>query len=317
MSAANQDAKPPPSVIAGCGEPLSEVDSDAVRAALEASGAVLLRGYSTSMADFAALGDGLCTSCLFNESPNRELFDGTRLQSVNLGGDPFPLHPELAREPWRPDLAMFACIDVPTVGGQTNLCDGIAIADSIPTELRRQLDARKLIYIKPASRAMLNYWLGTADPSDALLKNPPQHCPYWFRRPRGQILRGFIRPVLEPTIFQQRPAFANFLLFARDYLGLTEVPLLDDGSVFPGEWLDIVRTTARRLTYAHNWQKGDVLVADNSRFMHGRRAIADPAERRIATYFGYLKGVTGRPGEPADPVWRRAAFIPPERPDAT
>lgn len=302
----------------GTGEPLSALDPGAVREVIEEHGAVLVRGYATTPTDFAALGDRLCSSSLFNESPNREMIeDGASVQSVNLGGDPFPLHPEVAREPWRPDLAMFACLGPPGVGGQTNLCDGIAIADALPPDLRAQMEGRKIIYIKPATPPMLRYWLGTETPSDDLLAKPPASCPYWFRRVGNQVLRGFLRPLLESTIFQNKPAFANFILFARDYLRLNNVPLLDDGKAFPDEWLDVVRSTARKLTYAHAWQKGDVLIADNSRFMHGRRAIADPGERRIATYFGYLKGIDRRPGEPENPVWRREAFVPPEVPEAT
>jgi alpha-ketoglutarate-dependent taurine dioxygenase len=300
----------------GSGKPLSALDIAAVRAAIEDQGAVLIRDYATTPAGFAALGDSLCSSSLFNESPNREMIED-HAQSVNLGGDPFPLHPEVAREPWRPDLAMFACLDPPGVGGQTNLCDGIAIADALPDELRARMDRRKIIYIKPATAPMLRYWLGSEAPSDAQLARPPETCPYWFRRIGNQVLRGFLRPLLEPTIFQHRPAFANFILFARDYLRIPNVPMLDDGTPFPDEWLDVVRSNARKLTYAHAWQKGDVLIADNSRFMHGRRAIADPGERRIATYFGYLKGIDRRPGEPPDPIWRRERFVPPEVPEAT
>src|SRR6476469_5550922 len=100
----------------GSGEPLSALDPHAIREVIEKHGAVLIRDYSTTLADFSALGDGLCSSTLFNESPNREVIED-KAQSVNLGGDPFPLHPEVAREPWRPDLAMFACLDPPGVGG--------------------------------------------------------------------------------------------------------------------------------------------------------------------------------------------------------
>ena len=283
--------------IIGSGEPLSALDPSAIREAIEQNwrrpgpGLCDQRPTSRRLATVCA-----AAPCLTRAPTGKSL--RTKRQSVNLGGDPFPLHPEVAREPWRPDLAMFACLDPPGVGGQTNLCDGIAIADSLPGELRGQMDGRKIIYIKPATAPMLRYWLGTDAPSEAHLARPPESCPYWFRKVGGQILRGFLRPLLEPPIFQQRPAFANFILFARDYLRLTNVPLLDDGKPFPDEWLDVVRTNARKLTYAHAWQKGDVLIADNSRFMHGRRAIADPAERRIATYFGYLKGIDRRPGEP-------------------
>jgi alpha-ketoglutarate-dependent taurine dioxygenase len=311
------DETGPLAVVQGQGSGLEQADFPAIRARIEADGAVLLRGFATNVEGFAALGQGLCATSVSNESPNREtLGDGVRVQSVNLGADPFPLHPELAREPWRPDLAMFACLDPPSVGGQTNVCDGIAIAENLPDEIRRALEGKRLFYIRPASADLLRYWLGTDTPDDARLANPPAACPYWFRRSRDGIVRGFTRPALEPTLFQNRPAFANFLLFARDYLRISRIPLLE-GKPFDDDMVDAIRSVARSLTYSHRWQEGDVVLLDNSRFMHGRRAIADTSERRIATYFGYLKGIERREGEPGDPIWRRETFVPPEKPQDT
>lgn len=312
MATTATDTGLPLPVIEGDGAPLAVADVAAVRERIETDGALLLRGFDTTLEGFSALGEALCSTSVFNESPNRALLGKeTAIQSVDLGADPFPLHPELAREPWRPDLAMFACLDAPGIGGQTNVCDGIALAENLPEELRRTFDGKRLVYIKPASPAALEYWLGTAEPSDATLAAPPPFCPYWFRRVQGRILRGFTRPVLEPTLFQGRPAFANFLLFARDYLRISHIPLLED-KPFTDEMVDMVRGVARRLTYSHRWQQGDVLLLDNSRFMHGRKAIADAGERRIATYFGYLKGVEHRDGEPEEPIWRRECFVPPD-----
>jgi len=305
----------PLAVVPGDGASLESADAAAVRPLIEEHGAVLLRGFDTTLEGFAALAEALCSTAVFNESPNRELLSqGVQIQSVDLGGDPFPLHPELAREPWRPDLAMFACLDPPSVGGQTNICDGIAIADNLPAGLRQDLEGKRLFYIRPASPEVLRYWLGTDRPDDGLLADPPAACPYWFRRSQRGILRGFTRPVLEPTLFQQRPAFANFLLFARDYLRLTRIPLLE-GQPFDDETVDTIRAVARSLTYSHRWQQGDVVLLDNSRFMHGRKAIADPGDRRIATYFGYLRGIDRREGEPPEPVWRRETFVPPDKLD--
>ena len=99
---------------------------------------------------------------------------------------------------------------------------------------------------------------------------------------------------------------------ARDYLRLNHIPLLEDQR-FPDEMVDTIRSVARKLTYSHRWQRGDVLLLDNSRFMHGRKAIVDAGERRIATYFGYLKGIDRREGEPENPIWRRECFVPPDR----
>lgn len=303
----------PLATVAGHDKTLDHADAAEVRALIEECGAVLLRGFATTVDGFAALGHMLCSTSVYNESPNREMLgEGVQVQSVNLGTDPFPLHPELAREPWRPDLAMFACLDPPSVGGQTNVCDGIAIADNLPPEVRQALEGKRLFYIRPASPELLRYWLGTDTPDDALLANPPASCPYWFRRAANGIVRGFTRPALEPPLFHDRSAFANFLLFARDYLRIPRIPLLE-GEVFSDDMVDAIRSVARSLTYSHRWQQGDVVLLDNSRFMHGRRAIADTSERRIATYFGYLKGIDRREGEPVDPIWRRETFVPPER----
>lgn len=299
--------------IHGDGASLELVDVNEVRAQLESSGLLLLRGFGTTLSGFAALTENLCASSVFNESPHRDLLDHeTGIQSVNKGGDPFPLHPEIAREPWRPDVALFACLGAPEVGGQTNLCDGIRIVEKLSESLRRELEQRRLIYIKPAIPEELAYWLGTETPGDELLANPPTTSPYEFRRqPNGVVLRIFTRPAFEKPLFQDKPAWGNFVLFARDYLGRRNFPILEGIGEFPEDWLNEIRTVSRKLTYAHKWQQGDVLVVDNSRYMHGRRAIADEVERRIATSFGYLPGIAQRPGEPADPPWRSGHFIPP------
>ena len=304
-----------PAIISGNGRDLNDLDNADLRSLIEDRGAVLLRGFENDIERFAALGARLCATASYNESPNREMLqaDGA-VQTVNLGADPFPLHPELSREPWRPDLAMFSCIDPPEVGGQTNICDGIEIAKNLSSELLERLEDAQLFYIRPASEALLQFWLNTSNPSDDLLENPPAQCPYWFRRAKGRIMRGFTRPALEPTLFQNEPAWVNFALFARDYLRLQNIPLLD-GKIIDDLMLDEIRSVARRQTYSHRWEQGDVLLLDNSRFMHGRKAIANPQSRKIATYFGYLHGVTRDGVEPPDPIWRRQSFIPPEGPN--
>jgi hypothetical protein len=90
--------------------------------------------------------------------------------------------------------------------------------------------------------------------------------------------------------------------------------LLDDLRPVPEAWLQTIKTAAERLTVAVSWQQGDVLMLDNTRFMHGRRAITDTAERQIATFFGYLTDARPDPEEPIDAVWRRENFTRPQPP---
>jgi len=62
---------------------------------------------------------------------------------------------------------------------------------------------------------------------------------------------------------------------------------------------------------AVNWQRGDLLILDNSRFMHGRIAVLPADGRLIASFFGYLIDAPRNPEEPANPRWRGGEFRPP------
>ena len=295
---------------------LQEIDRGDLIALYKSHGAILFRGFDADLSHFRAFAQQFCSSAVVNESPGRTPLDrDATIYSVDGGTNAFPLHPELSREPWKPDLAMFGCLAAPGAGGQTTLCDGIALARALPAKVREGLSGRRLIYIAATWPDLLAYWLGTATPSDEELLHPPSSCPYEFNRlPDGQIIRHFSRPALHRPMFAEGPAFGNFLLFARFNNGRTDFPLLDDLSRVPDDWMQAIKAAADGLTLAVSWQAGDVLMLDNTRFMHGRTAILDPAARQIASYFGYLNFAEPDPEEIADPIWRREPFQPPRPP---
>lgn len=298
-------------IEATAGETLGAVNAPLVLEHLRET-AVLVRGYSAGIPAFNAFAKKFCAVSVFNESPNRLVLDGeNNIQSVNLGTEPFPLHPELSREPWKPDVCFFHCIDAPRAGGQTTYCDGVELVRQLPTEVRAALENRSLLYVQPAPPAILQFWLGTADPSDAMLAAPPPHCPYRFRRIGEQLIRYFSFPALHKTLLSDELAFGNFLLFARYYLQSDRIPLFDNGSVVPDWIVGAIQAAADPITFTTEWQPGDILILDNSRFMHGRNAITEPGDRLIASYFGYLNGIAQRSDEIANPPWRKANFRPP------
>jgi alpha-ketoglutarate-dependent taurine dioxygenase len=294
-----------------------QVDPALVLAQYQRHGALLFRGFATDLDQFYAFAKHYCQTSVVNESPGRALLDPAHaIYSVDGGTGAFSLHPELSREPWKPDLALFGCLSAPSTGGQTTLCDGIALVKAMPPVVRSGLADRRLLYIKTSWPELLDYWLGSTAPDDALLRNPPADCPYRFMRLNdGRIARHFSRPALHKPMFSDEPAFGNFLLFARFNNGRIGFPLLDDFSPVPDDWLRAIRDTGDDLSTAVAWRKGDVLMLDNTRFMHGRTAITDPQQRQIATYFGYLTGAVPDPEEPKNAIWRREDFEPPRPPD--
>jgi alpha-ketoglutarate-dependent taurine dioxygenase len=293
-----------------------DVDATTLIDHYKAHGALLLRGFEADVEQFRRFARQFCTTSVFNESPGRGPIDPeANIHTVDGGVRAFSLHPELSREPWKPDVAFFACFSPPSRGGETTICDGVALVRAMPEAVRRGLESRRLLHIKPTWPELLDFWLGTPDPTDAQLAAPPPQCPYFFRRIHGQVLRVFTRPALHRPMFIDAPAFGNFLLFARFNNNRPDFPVLDDGHPVPEAWLQAIKATGDALEVPIGWQAGDVLMLDNTRFMHGRRAILDTAERLIATYFGYLGFALPNPEEPVDAPWRLADFYPPMPPD--
>lgn len=298
------------------GQQPGDVQSATLIDAYKQYGAVLLRGFDMSLPAFGAFTARYCTSSVFNESPNRELLDAeANIQTVNGGVDAFPLHPELSREPWKPDVCFFYCIDAPGEGGETTLCDGTEIVRKLPADVRSAFEGRRLRYQMLVSPEARRFWLGSEDPSDDQIANPPASCPYSFQRlPDGRIARVFTRPALHKPMFTDDLAWGNFLFFARYYNGRRGFPSFENGEPVPDELLDRVRAVADTVTHAIRWEAGDVIMIDNTRFMHGRNAITNPRERRIATFFGYLKFATPDAEEIANAPWRSQSFRPPSPP---
>jgi alpha-ketoglutarate-dependent taurine dioxygenase len=294
-------------------EALDAIDPEHIEAAYKAHGALLLRGFGADLDTFRRFARSLCPTAVINESPGRAVLDAANaIQGVDGGTNAFALHPELAREPWKPDAALFGCLAPPGIGGETTLCDGIALAAALPEAVRAGLAERRLVYIMGVWPELLRFWFGTETPDDALLANPPRPVPYrFFRMPDGRIAREFSRPALHRPMFGPGPAFGSFLLFARFNNGRGNFPLLDDLTPVPEDWLQAMHAAGEALTAEVRWQAGDVLVLDNTRFLHGRRAITNAAARRIATFFGYVRFAEPDAEEMADAPWRRADFRPP------
>jgi alpha-ketoglutarate-dependent taurine dioxygenase len=299
-------------VNANRGESLSSIDRHQVEELYKRHGALLFRGFGGSLEQFQEIVQEFCPVAVVNDSRNRaQLGERQEVQSVNIGTRPFPLHPELSREPWKPDSCFFYCLTPPRSGGATTICDGVAIVDALPSDLRDMMAKRRLKYVLPVNEFQFEFWLGNAKPSAAELAEPPPGCPFSFERTGHQIVRIFSRPLLHKPMFSDRLAFGNFLLFARYMRGALNFPLLEDGSLVPGEWVEAVKQISDRLTAPIEWQAGDLLMLDNSRFMHGRTEVVTNDDRLIAAYFGYLHFAPANPEEPPHPAWRKPGFAPP------
>lgn len=266
----------------------AKVDYDEVKSLFMDYGVVLFRNFSFGQSELNALTSQYCSGFVMNKQPNRQQISGDgRTQSVNLDPSAFPLHPEMSQVPWRPDIAWFACAQPPKSGGETTLCDGLKIVDGMRGETREYLSGRLFLYKKRALPEECKFWAGVSDPSEESLKRQRVDSPFKFVIEGGVLFKLFLTPALYQPMFSNRLAFGSFLLFRRLLHNKKNFPLFEDGSIVPEGVFNEIKMVSDRYTVNHQWVKNDILMVDNTRFMHGRRAIDDLNERRIATQFGF------------------------------
>jgi alpha-ketoglutarate-dependent taurine dioxygenase len=63
---------------------------------------------------------------------------------------------------------------------------------------------------------------------------------------------------------------------------------MGDGSPFPTEILEEISGLANARTHSTHWLENDILIFDNSRYMHGRTGFTDTS-RQILVRMGHVK----------------------------
>ena len=283
----------------------SSVDRDLVLDLYRFHGALLFRGFAIDLTAFESFTSGFCSGFVLNDSRGRQLISQKgKIQTVDPGGLAFPLHPELSTSPMKPDLAWFKCVKAPPRGGETLLCDGVAVVPQLRPEVRASLAQRSLRYRKRVPPPLLKRWFGTPEPEDDRLLEASSEGFWSITREQGAYFRSYTTPALHRPMFSDSPAFGNFLLFARFGQKLSDYPTFEDGTEIPDAVALEVKRVSEALTTAHRWEPNDLLMIDNTRFMHGRNDIEDLSQRIVLSRFGYASFAPLSESERRAQPWR-------------
>lgn len=283
---------------------LTDCDSNAVREALKEHGALIVRA-AASLSDFENLSDQLITPMVHHSTSTtveRDVVnaDGTT-STVNKGMDYIPLHREGSYAPGCPDLLMLYCVRPADAAGQTNLCDGVDLLNALPAQIQEFVNDTILKWSWSATpeRWMATLGVNSRDAAIARLDMIKARLPFWQKLDAefdGDTLNGVFQTLcVIPTRWGGRRSFCNSLLIYH-YRQETEfypkhhyVPTMGDGSPFPTEILEEISGLANERTHSTHWQKNDILIFDNSRYMHGRTGFTD-TRRQILARMGHVKG---------------------------
>ena len=186
---------------------------------------------------------------------------------------PVPLHGELHFHQRRPPRRLWLyCERAPRSGGATLVCDGVRLLAALPDEIRHACETRPLAYTRHHAPEVWPRLYGTADPERLGAACEAAGIALELRDD-GAIATRFLAPAVRRS--SGVPAFVNNLLpFALRELEEPNATRARvrwaDGERIPPEWVREIDRLARKLAIEVRWQRGDVVVLDNHRMLHGR-----------------------------------------------
>jgi len=259
------------------------------------SGWVLLRNFDLNLSHFSQLMNKLCSKLTFD--PARE-YSNKSTQKVNAGTAAVGLHIENGNTPIPPDLIAFYSKKSALKGSQTTVCDGasvyqhmndklkslfqqpISVSRTLPSALWRKYVADQhpeITDINQVEQRHLQDLNALAPNQKAVLNDDDDSLSYHLS------INAFITGA-----FSNRLAFANAILGPSFNYQAPKV-MLANGAEISDELKQELTVLAEQFTQEINWQDGDVVLIDNKRVMHGRRAIeGDLSARQLFIGMGCL-----------------------------
>lgn len=266
---------------------LENINSD-----LAADGWTLLRGFQMDMPIFSELTSKLCKTITFD--PARENTN-KNTQKVDAGFGPIGLHIENGNTPVCPDIVTFYSAKAAFEGSQTTVCDGRRVFEAF-SDVQKERWLQRMTVKRTLPEALWKRYLANEHPAISEPEEVTHEHILQFKaaipdqdftlNADGSLeYRIKLSPVRMSSVSGGR-AFANAILGpSHNY----EPPIytLDDHTTVSSDEIADLRDIAETCTIEINWQDGDVAVIDNTRVMHGRRAIKDQ-DRQLFIGMGRL-----------------------------
>ena len=179
----------------------------------------------------------------------------------------------------RPVMLWFFCQKPAESDGETTVCDGAQIYDTLSNDSKELLAKKQLKYIR---RYKDGEWqrIYQTDSVNEAIKFCAGNGLSAQIDDDGVLATKYVAPGVIKSRWGDHLVYINNMLpvlWQEQQLGRqTSIVRLEDDSMIPQQLVDEVIAAQKRLIIPMAWQRGDFAVLDNTRAMHGRRPFADP-----------------------------------------
>ncbi|GCE28509.1 protein AmbD [Dictyobacter alpinus] len=272
------------------------------------NGAILFRGFAMHQpADLEELVSSLTPGMLNyieGSSPRTRLTDKVYTSTEYPPEFEISMHNELSYAHKWPSRLFFFCMTTPQTGGETPLVDSRKIYQTLDKAILETFITKGVKYIRNlhGGRGVGLSWqtvFETDDRAQVELYCEEGDIEYQWTR-KGGLRTSQLRPAAikhpvtkEPLWFNQvdqwhptnlPEATRHSMLEIMSEKDLSINATYGDGTPLEVQALDHIRNTTRQATTKFPWQKGDVLLVDNTLVAHGRSAFSGP--RKIVLAMG-------------------------------
>ncbi|WP_242044428.1 TauD/TfdA family dioxygenase [Anabaena azotica] len=253
----------------------------------KSSGILLFRGFGVDYEQMKAFAEKFSSRFVLDK--DRPIVDPRNkyVTLVDPGMHYVSPHCENANSPFRPDVIWFCCGVPAAQGGETLYWDGVRVWQELDEELRQLFITQKIKFSQKFPAADWKRFLGVgatlADVKRTL--NGILGLSYEINQDQSISLEYVCSAVVK-TKYGHQDAFANSLI--AEYKNPRGVVTFEDGSPIPSTVINTIQQLMNNLTEVIPWQSGDLVMIDNSRFLHGRRSFTD-RRRRIYSLLSYMK----------------------------
>lgn len=264
---------------------------------LSRQGAVLVREAGIRSADDAtAAVEALNLQAVTEIEPlaRRERFGPTTYASLTWpAGSQMCMHHDGLLSPQPTEVLAVACLTAPDSGGETGLADGRRVMAAVPDRIAERAVAHGWRLTRRYADDLIGLpWqdaFGTADPEDALQRARTGGATAEWS---GQTLVSQrVLPAVQGT---DAPAWVNLMAFASEWtldpavheylvetVGRAGLPMATeygDGSPLPLIEVKALEGAYDSVATTVTWRPGDLLLIDNMRTAHSRRAYTGTRE---------------------------------------
>ncbi|MEH2302217.1 MAG: TauD/TfdA family dioxygenase [Nostoc sp.] len=252
-----------------------ELDKQEIISLFKANGILLFRGFDVDTGIFKEFTNLLSIDFInyAGGAFSRRVINGDEtLLSVNDFKSEIKLHGEMYYQQNIPLMLWFFCANPPLEDGETTVCDGRHFFNEISSSTKELFRKNKLKFTVRISKEdwQKKYQTNNLNTLEEMCHKNNTHLTV---NDDQSILLEYIFSAIIPSRCGKYQVFINSLLPTKQLS--PKILKFEDDSEIPEEVVSELNEIAEKITTEISWQKGDILMIDNTRILHGRRAFAD------------------------------------------